>query len=349
MTRRDHDYTVKMAELAIQRIKVLGLPADPAGYELWYTYACGRNDKLNRRVNRIIEENGCLSIAEQNEIYDEFLSSARTGSALGNVSTKVSAEIDKVVGMLGELILSTSKGRGDCANASRQLAIWADQEAVRAISDALIKSLRAIELQHTALEQRLIASKQEMESVHQALAIVSVEATLDSVTGLANRRRFDIALEQATKCANSDGHPLSLLMIDVDHFKRFNDRFGHLMGDSVLSLVGVVLKPSIKGQDVAARYGGEEFAVILPNTTLKNAPTLADQIRDKIMRRELKKRSSGETLGAITVSIGVDAYRHGERSRGMVERADAYLYSAKLAGRNCTRYDGSPTGARVST
>jgi diguanylate cyclase len=189
------------------------------------------------------------------------------------------------------------------------------------------------------MEQRLDAAKQEMETLQQSLAVTAIEAMQDTVTGLANRRGFNSAIEQACERANSDATPFSLLMLDIDHFKEFNDRFGHLMGDSVLGLIGVTLKQTIKGQDFAARYGGEEFAVILPDTSLRNAGALADQIRERIMARELRKRSTGETLGGITVSIGVACHRPGERPRPIIERADACLYEAKRAGRNCVRYE----------
>ena len=95
------------------------------------------------------------------------------------------------------------------------------------------------------------------------------------------------------EAANKDGQPLSVLMIDIDHFKSFNDRFGHLMGDSVLRLIGVTLKQSTKGQDIAARYGGEDFSVILPETDLHGAAALAEQIRQRIISRESKKAPDG--------------------------------------------------------
>jgi diguanylate cyclase len=243
--------------------------------------------------------------------------------------------------MLGELILSVSDSSGECANASRQLEDSDDQNAVRAIADAFIKSLREFELKYTVLERRLTFSKQEMESLQRALAIVTAEASLDPVTGLATRRRFDAALDQAVARADDHGQPLSLLMIDVDHFKSFNDQFGHLMGDSVLSLIGAMLKQSIKGQDTAARYGGEEFAVILPNTKLSSATVLAEQIRKKIVGRELTIRSSRKRPWTITISIGISEFRKGERPRTFIERADWCLYEAKRAGRNCTRFEDS--------
>ena len=346
MTVHDHDYTLRIAEMALERIKALSLPADPPGYELWYSYASNRNPEMNRRINRALDAKGSLSALELDEIYDEYLSSSRTRSEVEQVGADVSREIDKIVGMLGEFILSTSQGRGECNDASKQLAQSTDEETTRAVVDALITSLRSVEIRHAAMEQRLNAAKREMESLQQSLATASVEATRDPITGLANRRGFNTAIERACERAANDFRTFCLLMLDIDHFKSFNDRFGHLMGDSVISLVGAMLKQSIKGQDLAARYGGEEFAVILPDTTLANAKVVANQIREKIMGRELKKRASGESLGKVTVSIGVSAHRPGEWPRSIIERADNCLYEAKHAGRNCVRCEGDDADLR---
>jgi diguanylate cyclase len=341
MGSRSHDYTLRLAEMALERIKALSLPADPPGYELWYSYVAGHNPELNRRINRALDENGTLSAHALDGIYDEYLSSSRARSELERAGTDISREIDNIVGMLGEFILSTSQDRNDCADASRRLAQSSDQDSIRAVADAIINSLRAVEVRHAAMEQRLNAAKQEMETLQQSLATTTIEASRDIVTGLANRRGFNSAIENACERANGDFTPFSLLMLDIDHFKSFNDSFGHLMGDSVLGLVGVTLKQSIKGQDFAARYGGEEFAVILPDTALRNANVVAEQLREKIMGRELRKRSTGERLGGITVSIGVACHRPGERPRPIIERADACLYEAKRAGRNCVRSESA--------
>jgi diguanylate cyclase len=132
-------------------------------------------------------------------------------------------------------------------------------------------------------------------------------------------------------------------MCDIDHFKQFNDTHGHQTGDQVLRLVGAAIKGSVKGRDVAARYGGEEFSIILPATTIDSAVLVADQIRQAIMAKELIKRSTGESLGRITMSFGVAAHREGERPENLIERADACLYASKRNGRNRVTDENDPT------
>jgi diguanylate cyclase len=123
-------------------------------------------------------------------------------------------------------------------------------------------------------------------------------------------------------------------MTGIDHFKTFDDTYGHLTGDQVLRLVALSVKQNVKGQDMAARYGGEEFAIILPNTVLRSAVTVAEHIRRAVMSKELMKRSTGEHLGRITISIGVAMLRPGDTAQSLIGRADACLYAAKRAGRN---------------
>ena len=126
-------------------------------------------------------------------------------------------------------------------------------------------------------------------------------------------------MRQTITEANRTARPLSLLLADIDHFKKFNDAFGQVTGDQVLRLVAMAMKQNIKGADLAARCGGQEFAMMLPNTTL---------------RQELRKRSTGEQLGRIPVSIGAAAYRQQESAQALIERADLSLHAAKQGGRN---------------
>jgi diguanylate cyclase len=153
------------------------------------------------------------------------------------------------------------------------------------------------------------------------------------LTGLANRRHFDQALAEATAEAEAAMKPLSLLLADIDDFKRFNDTHGHQLGDHVLRLIGTALLQNVKGQDIVARYGGEEFAIILPNTDLKQALTVAERLRQVVAANEIIKRPGGENLGRATLSIGV-ATLHANEPQALIEVADACLYAAKKAGRN---------------
>jgi diguanylate cyclase len=151
-----------------------------------------------------------------------------------------------------------------------------------------------------------------------------------------------MTLAQAIEDATKTSEPLSLMMSDVDHFKKFNDTYGHLTGDQVLRLVSMSIKQNIKGQDTATRYGGEEFAVVLPNTVLRSAIVVGDHIRRAVMTKELMKRSTGEHLGRVTVSIGVATLRKGDTPQTLIERADACLYAAKRHGRNRVMSETDP-------
>jgi diguanylate cyclase len=191
-----------------------------------------------------------------------------------------------------------------------------------------------MELSNKILQDRLRESKHEIRSLQEDLVAVRTESLTDPLTSLANRKAFDGALAAAVTSAQSSQEPLTLLITDIDHFKRFNDSFGHLTGDQVLRLVALSVKQNVKGADLAARFGGEEFAVILPNTPLRSGLTVAEHIRRAVMSKELVKRSTGENLGRITISIGVASFHRGDSPAALIERADACLYAAKRGGRN---------------
>jgi diguanylate cyclase len=201
---------------------------------------------------------------------------------------------------------------------------------------------KEMEVNNKKLEAHLSASRQEIEQLQQNLEIVRTESLTDPLTTLSNRKFFDSELFKAITDAKKSGESLSLLMSDVDHFKEFNDKYGHVTGDQVLRLVALSIKQNVKGQDIAARYGGEEFAIALPNTALRQAITVADHIRRAVMTKELMKRSSGERLGRVTISIGVALLRPTDTPQALIERADSCLYAAKRNGRNRVISESDP-------
>uniref|UniRef100_E6VLZ8 diguanylate cyclase n=1 Tax=Rhodopseudomonas palustris (strain DX-1) TaxID=652103 RepID=E6VLZ8_RHOPX len=330
----DHDRTMAYAEVALSQIKNLRHGAGPRNYEIWYTYATGHNQELNRAINDTLAHRGSLSEADLDQLHDTYLSQGRATDRIDRIGARVAGEIDDIMAMLAETLGSTASFGDDLHGKSQKLSLATDHDQIKAIVERLVVTTREMRQTNSALEQRLSASKQEIANLQLSLEAIRNESLTDPLTGLGNRKHFDRTVHDALRSAAASHQPLSLLMMDIDHFKSFNDTYGHLTGDQVLRLVGLTLKQSIKGQDFTARYGGEEFAVVLPNTPLRQAIIVADNIRRQVMSKELKKKSTGEILGRVTLSAGVSTLKPNDDVESLIGRADACLYAAKRNGRN---------------
>jgi diguanylate cyclase len=330
----EHDRTMAFAEVALGQIRSLRQSAVPRNYEIWYVYATGHNPSLNKIINETLARNGKLTEADLEQIHDTYLSHLKTTERIDKVGGRVIGEIDDVTVLISEALAVASGYDATLTGASEQLSAANSREQLKAIAESLIKSTREMRDTNKLLEERLMLSRGEITNLQQSLEAIRAESLTDPLTGLGNRKYFDRMIGQAVQHALAHNEPLSLLMFDIDHFKSFNDSYGHLTGDQVLRLVGQSLKQTIKGQDITARYGGEEFAVVLPNTALRQALTVADHIRRAVMAKELKKKSTGEILGRVTISVGVSMLKPEDDTHALIDRADACLYAAKRNGRN---------------
>jgi len=330
------------AEVALGQIRSLRQTAVPRNYEIWYVYATGYNPTLNKIINETLTRNGKLTELDLEQIYDTYLSQVRNSDRIDKVGDRVVNEIDDIMTLIGEA-LGTSETYGkNLDNAATRLAHVTDAQSLKAIVETLVRSTREMQDTNKALEARLVVSKQEISNLQHSLEAIRAESMTDPLTALGNRKYFDRALAEAVKVARERGEPLSMMLFDIDYFKSFNDNYGHLTGDQVLRLVAMTLKQNIKGQDITARYGGEEFAVVLPNTALRQALTVADNIRRAVMSKELKKKSTGEILGRVTISAGVAVLSPRDDADSLIERADACLYAAKRNGRNRVICESDP-------
>jgi diguanylate cyclase len=330
----EHERTLTFAEIALDQIRALHQPASPRNFELWYQYATGYNQGLNRAINEALAQKGTLAEADIDSIYNTYISSTRVSDRIDSVGSRVIDEIKQVMAMIDVAAGSATSYTASLADATEKLAGANDREALRTVIERLVAGAKEMEVSNRKLEARLSASRQEIEQLQQNLDTVRTESLTDPLTTLSNRKYFDQSFARAIAEAKQKGEPLSLMMTDVDHFKSFNDRYGHLTGDQVLRLVALSVKQNVKGQDIAARYGGEEFAVALPNTVLRSAITVAEHIRRAVMTKELMKKSSGERLGRVTISIGIAVLRPDDTPQSLIERADTCLYAAKRNGRN---------------
>jgi diguanylate cyclase len=338
----EHERTMAFAEVALAQIRSLRQTAVPRNYEIWYVYATGYNAPLNKIINETLARNGRLTEADLEQIYETYLSQIKTTDRIDKVGARVIGEIDDVMTLIDDALGMSASYDNTLSGATEKLAVAQGRDQVKAIVDSLMRSTGEMRETNKALRDRLTLSKSEISDLQQSLEAIRAESLTDPLTGLGNRKYFDRSIDAAVQNALDNGEPLSLLMFDIDHFKSFNDSYGHLTGDQVLRLVGLSLKQTIKGQYITARYGGEEFAVVLPNTALRQALTVADHIRRAVMAKELKKKSTGEILGRVTISVGVSMLKQDDDTDSLIERADACLYAAKRSGRNRVICEADP-------
>lgn len=333
MSEQEFKRALGYANSALDLLKRSTIPPYPQFYELLYTYATGVNPTLNARLNAIFRAGEATpDVAEK--IYNEFLKAQDANERISNVSQRMSERIEAVHDAIDTAITTASAYSGALQSATGDLDGNMPPEALREMAMRLIGETRRMQEANKQLETKLESSRDDIASLQRDLHEVRRESMLDPLTKIFNRKSFDEGLQSALDEAHETGDPLCLMMLDIDHFKQFNDTWGHQTGDQVLRLVAMTLKSNIKGKDIAARYGGEEFAAVLPSTDLEGAIIVADNIRKAVQAKELLKRSTNEKLGRITASFGVATFRRGDNAVSLIERADRCLYAAKHAGRN---------------
>jgi len=235
---------------------------------------------------------------------------------------------------VGEMSIIDSRvpsARVSAAEPTRLLEI--EQETLWrmvSVSHEIARNLLYIMSERVRYSNLIIADSIEMQRKYQRFA------TIDALTGLHNRGWLDDMFDREIRRSERDNLNLCLMMIDVDHFKQYNDEYGHLAGDRVLVAVGESIRKPLRPNDLVARFGGEEFSVLLPETRIDNALTIAERLRKRIGNADPGKLD-GKKLPGATVSIGIAEYRPGDSLETMIAAADVAMYHAKKEGRNCVR------------
>jgi diguanylate cyclase len=324
----------KLSEVALKTMVSHGVPPTPHNYTVWFGYVSGLQAELSREIDARIAANQPFTDQVSSELYERFCD---VGRHLG-VLQQTSAELDNAVERVVQVINSAA---GDTASFNRALDTFSGElgdgiarDRVRTIVANLLVETKNVAEKGRSLEDKLSRTSGEVAELRQNLEAVRREALTDPLTGIPNRKLFESRLREAASNAVETGEPMSLLMLDIDHFKRFNDTYGHQLGDQVLRLVAKTLADGVKGRDTPARYGGEEFVIVLPQTRLENAVTVAEQIRRTMVRHKVVRKDTGEEFGVIALSVGASVYRPGEDLAELIRRADAALYHAKHTGRN---------------
>jgi diguanylate cyclase len=326
----------RSAELLRQAIPMMAqhpAPLHPITYAVWYDYLAGRNAGLKAEMDAVNARHVPLGNELVHALYRRHIleSAAQAAQKISEDLRAVIEEVGSTAAKTGERV---SEFTASLQEKSGRIASLGTPADLGTEIDALLTDSRDTGASLTSLMQRLHSATAELAQLRRQLDEAREQAKLDALTGVANRRGFDEAMQALLHEHKSGDSCPSVMMIDLDHFKQVNDQYGHVFGDTVLKSVAQAIRSCVKGRDLVARYGGEEFAVMLPATALPGAIALAEQIRATIAGARIRRGNTSERIGAITVSVGVSSWKPGESIDALIERADRALYRSKSEGRN---------------
>ncbi len=326
----------RYASEALRVMKARDVSPTPKHYAVFYAYAAGQPGDLIKELD--------LLGAQEVELTDELLDKLYNNHLAGIQNRAVADAAAGAKRILAEMVHSIATFTGTTHSISQEIQQKIEtvedpmsEETIKLMAKSVVDGALTMMSSSESVAKQLVGAQSEIASLRENLAKATTESERDFLTGTYNRKAFDKRLYEAAEEAVKTDSELTLIMIDIDHFKKFNDNFGHLIGDEVLKIVSRALTDSVKGIDTVARYGGEEFAIILPRTPIGGGMIVAEQIRKLIAGREFKNRATGEHYGVITMSAGVAAFRtHGieDSPTALIKRADEAMYRSKNAGRN---------------
>ncbi|MEA3404925.1 MAG: GGDEF domain-containing protein [Pseudomonadota bacterium] len=339
MFKNTHDTPEKanrIFERVVDSFQEQEINPTPLNYFVWYNYLKGDNPPFRKEMDSILNDPYGYSDRVGKRLYEQFLLE----------DTEDSSEFDRafrrLVGMMVKKMNAWSDKLEDHTQKLDECAVsLADpdlnSDEIKRISHTMVSTAQSMNESSKAFQQEMMESSDEVRRLRDQLIEAQNEALTDELTEVGNRKAFNNAIQEQILATDETDTPntLCLILSDIDFFKKFNDTYGHLVGDSVLRYYANIMKKKQGENETICRYGGEEFAILMANTTLEKAKQRAEQIRIDIASATLKRKNSNEPLTTITASFGI-AHYHGETedSDSFIARADKALYQAKKTGRN---------------
>ena len=323
-----------LARRALESMEAHKVWPTPLNYELWLHFMAAPEGPLAREIQRLIAVGEPITDHLSEELASQYLPRLRLNDEIRDAGDQLSKQLASISKAIEVAQVSSRTYGRTLAGATRELETAHDSDSLKRLVDHLAFATTRVEKENGVLERRLTQSTQEVRQLREHLEQVRRDAMTDALTLLCNRKAFDEALERACQEADESHTTLTLAMVDIDHFKRFNDTWGHQTGDQVIRYVGSSIGRVGAPPRVSSRYGGEEFAVLFPCEGAGPAMEALEAIRVEISSRQLKRRSTNDDLGTVTVSAGLAQRNPGESPTSLIERADAALYVSKRTGRN---------------
>jgi diguanylate cyclase len=328
----DFEYATTVAEKAIQSMAEQRVPPTPNNFHVWFNYTLGTPPVLKRAIDILIGNKRKFDAQTNREIYKSYVGSKASDEAVAyDVSQQLHSVMSSAKQFLNTAIADNRTQMAAINDVSERSEAGVDPKL---LIESLMSELAKAATRATKLEVGFVEQSRELDTIRDSLIKSEERAKTDTLTGLPNRRALEEFFRTAQIAAMEQGDAVSLLLIDIDHFKRFNDEFGHGVGDQVLRLMAKVLREQVREIDLPSRYGGEELIVVMPSADLATSAAIAERLRRSISECRMTRRSTGEALPGITVSIGVAQFQGGESMADLIDRCDQALYLAKKTGRN---------------
>jgi len=325
---------VDCLKLTIPLMKDLEIPITPENYFVWYEYANGGNVELKQQIEAHLDAGTIFTDSLNHELYETYFANQQHDQ-LCDVQGGTERLVDNLLSELEGILDGAHSFSSTLEKSQSALKKNPDIKAISRLVASLIEETDQVKRVNSSMEHSLSIMKDEVCILKHSMEELNTTAYTDQLTSIPNRRAFDKSIKDLCGEYQQEGRCFSLLFMDIDHFKTFNDTYGHAVGDKVLSFIANLLKKGVKGDDMVARYGGEEFVVLLPDTLYEGSLTVAQQLCDKVAKKNLVMGGEEKvTLGNIHISVGVATISQEDDMASIIARADQALYTAKEQGRN---------------
>ena len=328
--RESRDQSAELLRMVLPLMARQAAGFHPVSYAVWYEYVSGSNPGLRAAVDARLTQAASLTDQDMQHLFD-------THVALRDIesSARLRVEIARLVENVDDV---TTEAGQEVREYGSQLDTYRErlqqelpQESLHEVVESLLDNTMRVRDRTELFQEHLKKSSEEVERLRGELELVQGLALTDPLTGLLNRRGFD---QQVERICHGSLRGCTVLIADIDHFKAINDAHGHLLGDRVIVAVANVLRSSVAERGPIARIGGEEFAVLVSHTSAAGGAELAERIRAAVERGKIRRADTDESIGNVTVSIGVATGADAEIFDSLLARADRALYQSKTAGRN---------------
>ncbi|GIU33102.1 GGDEF domain-containing protein [Shewanella schlegeliana] len=331
----DTELSAKILRHAVPKMSELNIPVTPENYAVWYEYYKGINLDLKRAIDGLLANNVSFIPSVNKDLYKTYIQ-VHSPEVIEKVQVETQVLINGLLTKIASMSKGTSRFSDSLTEFDSALKGESDPIVLQKLVDGITSELDEIINANIEMDKSLSSMNKEVDALKTEMDDLRSVVMTDQLTSLNNRRAFDKEVISHINSFNQSNFESSLLVVDIDYFKQFNDVHGHLIGDKVLTYVAQALKNAVKGDDFVARYGGEEFVILLPNTSQEDAQKVAENLRVKIAARNLTiGKEKKLPLGNITVSVGVASLKVSDDKDSYFIRADEALYRAKSSGRNC--------------